>query len=483
MRSIHFSVVMHIVGLCLMLESLFLLLTTLIAIVFNDGTMLTFIESAGISFLFGFILFRVCKFDKQKTPTIKDSFLIVTFSWVFISLFGSLPYLLSRSIPNFVDAFFETVSGFTTTGSSILTDIEVLPKAIQFWRAETHWIGGMGIIALVVVILPSLKVTGNQLFSAEGAFFSTEKIHPRLIDAARRLWLVYIILTLSETLLLMFAKMNWFDAVCHSFATVATGGFSTKNTSIIDYSPTIQYIITFFMFLSGMNFVLHFMIFTGRFKKAFRDEELKYYIAIVLIITIILSYNNYSFYKDIETSFRQSIFQIVSIITATGFVSANYEQWSQVSIAIVFFIMFIGACTGSTGGGIKIARYTVVLKSIGAQFKRTLHPNCVSIVKYNKKSISDKVLNNISSFVVIYFLTFVVGTFIMMGMGLNVSSAASSSITTLGGIGPGLGLVGPVNSFASINNGGKLFLCFNMILGRLEIISVLSLFTKSFYKV
>lgn len=483
MKNIHISIVIHIIGVCLILESFFLLLDIPITLIFHDGTLLPLLESFLITFCSGLLLYLITIKSKRARPGVKESFLIVTFSWVFISLFGTLPYLLSHSINNFTDAFFETVSGFTTTGSSILNDIESLPKGILFWRSETHWIGGMGIIALVIVILPTLKVSGNQLFSAEGAFFSVEKTHPRLIDVAKRLWAIYILLTITEIILLIIAKMNWFDAICHSFATVATGGFSTKNSSIIEYSATIQYIIILFMFLSGMNFILHYSIINGKFKKLFNDEEWRTYTLIIIIAVFFLSVKNFGIYNNYENSIRQSLFQVVSIITATGFVSANYEHWAHFSVMIIFSIMFIGACTGSTGGGIKVARYTVLLKSINFQFKKMMHPNGVPVLRYNKKIISDKVLNNISSFIIIYFLTFTIGSFVMMLLGLDAKSASSSVITTLGGIGPGLGKVGPVNNFSGIADAGKYYLCFNMILGRLEIISVLSIFTRTFYKI
>jgi len=482
MKNIHFSIVIHIIGVCLILESLFLFLDLPISLIFNDGTFIPILESGLITLLFGLIMFYVTKKKNYTKPNIKESFLIVTFSWVFISIFGTLPYILSHSITNFTDALFETVSGFTTTGSSIIKDIEALPKAILFWRSETHWIGGMGIIALVVLILPSLKVSGNQLFSAEGAFFNNEKLYPRLIDVAKRLWLIYIVLTLAETIFLMIANMNWFDAICHSFATIATGGFSTKNTSITDYSASIQYIISLFMFLSGMNFILYISLLNGKFKKLFKNEEWIMYVSIILGVTLILTMNNYSFYNSIESSFRKSLFQVISIITATGFITENYELWSHLSILITFLIMFLGACVGSTGGGIKIARHLILFKSLRIPFRRIVHPNAVTPVRYNKKVVSEKTLHSISSFVIIYFLTFIIGSFIMMATGLDLKSASSSVITTLGGIGPGLGVVGPVNNFSEITQFGKIYLSFNMILGRLEIISVLSIFTRAFYK-
>jgi len=483
MKNIHISIIIHIIGVCLIIESLFIFIDIPISIIFHDGTFIPLLESSAITFLSGIILFLLSKSNSYKKPSIKESFLIVTLSWLLISVFGTLPYILSSSIGNFSDAFFETVSGFTTTGSSVITDIESLPKGILFWRSETHWIGGMGIIALVIFILPSLKVSGNQLFSAEGSFFNVEKIRPRLVDVVKRLWAIYIILTVAEIVLLILADMNWFDAICHSFATIATGGFSTKNTSIANYSATIQYIIILFMFLSGMNFILHYLFLHCRFKKAFKNEELRTYFLIVIIITLILTYTNFPIYKSLEKSFRNSLFQLVSIITATGFISSDYEQWIPVAKQLLFFSMFIGACVGSTGGGIKIARHIILIKSLRIQFVKSIHPNAIVPIRYNKKLVNEKVITSISSFIMIYFLTFVVGSFIMMITGLDPKSAFSSVITTLGGIGPGFGEVGPLNNFSGISDFGKYYLSFNMILGRLEIISVLSILRRSFYKV
>lgn len=483
MKSIHIPIVMHIIGVCLILESLFLFLDLFVAIIFNDGTLVPILESACITLSFGLTLYFISKEKTYSKPNIKESFLIVTFSWIFISIFGTLPYILSHSINNFTDALFETISGFTTTGSSILNNIEEIPKGILFWRSETHWIGGMGIIALVVLILPSLKVSGNQLFSAEGAFFNDEKAFPRLVNIAKRLWLIYLLLTLTETFVLILAKMNWFDALCHSFATIATGGFSTKNASISNYSATIQYIISFFMFLSGMNFILYISLANKRFKKVLRNEEWRAYTIIVITVTLALSIINLNHYYNFEQSFRSALFQVISIITATGFITENYELWPQLSVFITFLIMFLGACVGSTGGGIKIARHLILFKSLKIPFIKIVHPNAIIPIRYNGKVISEKVRSNISSFIVIYFITFAFGSLIMMLTGLDIKSATSSVITTLGGIGPGLGVVGPVNNFSEISQFGKIYLSLNMILGRLEIISVLSIFTKSFYKV
>jgi trk system potassium uptake protein TrkH len=482
MKSFHFSAMAHVLAWCLMIEAFFMLSGIGIALIYNEDTAPAFFYSFLTSFGIGAVVYILSHARMSKSYSVRDSFLIVSLSWFFISLFGTLPYLFTGSIPSFTDAFFETVSGFTTTGSSILNDIEALPHSVLFWRSLTHWIGGMGIIALVVAILPSLRISGNHLFSAEGAFFNVEKIQPRLIQVAKRLWLIYISLTAAEVVLLMWAHMNWFDAVCHAFATIATGGFSTQNTSVINYSASIQYILVIFMFLSGMNFVLHYRFVHGRWKTYFRDEEFRMYFFIIAGVTLLLSLKNMAVYHDTELSFRQSLFQVVSIITATGFSSADYEIWSQFSICLIFLLMFVGASVGSTGGGIKVARYMILLKVLKRQFRALLHPKLVWAIRFNNSPLSERNIQAIFSFVFMYFLSFCIGSLIMILTGLDVKSAISSVITTLGGIGPGLGKVGPVNNFSDISEIGKLYLSFNMILGRLEIIPILVFFSKNFYR-
>lgn len=483
MKHLHFSVVFHVIGYALLFESVFMFLNIPISLWYNDGVLIPQIAAFTITLLGAFGLLMLSGFKHLLEPTIRESLITVPASWITLCLFGTLPYTLSGAIPLYINSLFESVSGFTTTGSSILNDIEAMPKSLLFWRAQTHWIGGMGIIVLVIAILPSLKVAGNNLFSAEGSFFSTEKIRPRLIDVAKRLWYVYVALTILETICLRIAGMGWFDAVCHSFATIATGGFSTYNTSLINVSPAIQYIATFFMAVSGINFALHYFIINGQFKKLIANEEWRVYLIIILVITALLTFLNIDIYATVEESFRQAIFQVVSIITATGFSSADYELWPRLSIYIVFVIMFIGACVGSTGGGIKVARYIVLFKTIGWQFKKMVSPKSIYIMHYNKQPVTTTMLFGISAFIMIYYATFLFGTIVMLLLGLDLTSAASSVITTLGGIGPGFGMVGPVKNFEAISEAGKLYLSFNMLLGRLEILSVLSLFMGAFYRV
>lgn len=483
-RNINYRLIGHTIGKVLLFELVFMFLALLISSFDKWADWKAFIETMSITLLAGVLLTLINRKARFHDPGKKESFIAVTLSWIFISLLGALPYYLSHAVASFIDAFFESVSGFTTTGSSVIPDVESLSKGILFWRAETHWIGGMGIILLVIAIIPHYKMGAGHLIAAEGSMMGVEKIRPRIIDTAKHLWLIYIILTFLETVLLILGGLNWFDAVCHSFATVATGGFSTKNTSVANLSVYCQYIIIVFMFLSGINFALHYFGYKGQYKRIWKNEEFRLYLIIISVITLLVTIGIMPFYqRDIEASFRHAIFQIVSIITATGFSSADYTLWGNFPLLLVFITMFFGACVGSTGGGIKIARYNIVFKGVGYQFKRIISPNSVNVAKYNDTAIENTTFHSVYAFIFLYAFTFFLGSFIMAIIGLDWQSAASSVVTTLGGIGPGLGRVGPSNTFIGIPTFGKIYLSLNMIVGRLEIMSFLILFSPSFYKV
>ncbi len=440
------------------------------------------ILSIVITFIFGFLLF----FFTRKNSTefhLKDGYIVVSLAWILMGLAGSLPFYLSGSMPSLIDAIFESVSGFTTTGSSILTDIEAQPKSILFWRSLTHWIGGMGIIVLVIAILPSLKIAGYQLFSMETTGISSDKIKPRTSDIAKRLWIIYVSLTVLLTFLLILGGMNFFESLCHSFGTIATGGFSPKNSSIGLYSNYIQYIITGFMILSGINFALHYYLLKGRLDKIKENSELKAFLLIILfigfLITIILHFE-----QDLpfEKSFRDSFFQVASIITATGYATTDYLEWKEIAWILIFLLMFVGACVGSTGGGIKVIRHVVALKNIRRYFLRLLHPNLIKQIHINGQIISDEKSGSIITFIGIYLLIVAFSTLVMASMGLDGKTSMGAVLATLGGIGPGIGTVGPASNFAHIPDFGKLYLSFIMIIGRLEILTFLVLFTPTYWK-
>jgi trk system potassium uptake protein TrkH len=440
-----------------------------------------FLWSAAITIFFSAIFYIISKGADPKKFSNKDGFLSVTLSWVIFSLIGTLPYLISGSIPSFIDAFFESTSGFSTTGSSILKNVEILPYSILFWRSLTHWIGGLGIIVILIIILPTIKVTGYQLFSLESSL--KEKIHSKTKSIVFRISFIYIGLTLAEIILLNIGDMNLFDSICHSFGTVATGGFSTKNLSLAYYSSYSQYIVMIFMLLAGINQVIYYYAIKFYFIKIKQNEELWFYIAVIIIAgtiaTIILLVNST---RTFEESFREGFFQIISIISCTGFRSADYLLWPGAAIILIFMLMFAGACTGSTSGGIRMARHLIVLKNIKNVFIKLTHPKSITFIKLNGKGVAENTNISILSFVVLYLFIFVIGTVIIVITGVDPVTSSSSVATCMAGIGPGLGSVGPMSNFAGLPEVSKVVLSLLMIIGRLEIVTVFTIFTRTFWK-
>jgi trk system potassium uptake protein TrkH len=413
--------------------------------------------------------------------TRKEAFLSVTVSWFYISLMGSLPFIISGSIPSFINAFFESASGFTTTGSSILTDIESLPKSILFWRSLTHWIGGIGIIVLFIVVMPSLHEGGYHLFTLESSF--QDKIQPQIKSVGQRLFYIYVTLTAAETILLLAGGMNLFESVCHAFGTVATGGFSPKNTSISGYSPYIQYVVMLFMLLGGMNFVIHYYLVKREFKKIKINEEIRFFLLVIFSIGLVITFSlHFKTGKPLEESFRESFFQVISIVTCTGYATADYLLWPQFAWLIIFFAMFLGGSTGSTAGGIKIARHLLFFKNIRRFFRESAYPRAVIPLKLNGNLINESTNQNIQSYLFTYLGVFAIGTAILALTGLDGATSASSAATAMAGIGPGIGTVGPAANFAHLTGTAKLTMTFLMILGRLEIYTVLILFTPNFWR-
>ena len=477
---INFKIVFKVISRNSFIVTCALLVNALIAIIYAEN-ITPFIYSALISLFIGIVFFLLTKKTAEDiTLHRKDAYVTVTVSWLYISLIGSLPYLFSGAIPSSVNALFESVSGFTTTGASILRDIESLPKSILFWRSLTHWIGGIGIIVLVIIVMPSLHIGGYNLFTLESSF--QEKIQPKIKSVGQRLLLIYVLLTAVEIILLMLGKMNLFESACHAFGTVATGGFSPKNTSITDYSPYIQYVIMVFMFLAGTNFIIHYYLLKKDFSKVKENEEFKFYIAVVLIVGIVISsFLYFDMHKPAEESFREGFFQVISIITCTGFATADYLHWPVIAWTIIFFAMFFGGSTGSTAGGIKMVRHLVFLKNIGKIIRQFNSPNAILTLKLNKKTLSDESNNSILTFISIYFFVFIVGSLMLMTTGIDGPTASSSVATCMAGIGPGIGTVGPASNFAHLPDTGKLILTFLMLVGRLEIYTVLILFTRNFW--
>jgi trk system potassium uptake protein len=480
MKLIHPLIIIRILCTILLIESISFLLCLPVLFIYSEP-LSPFLWSSVITGSLYLLLRAVSlKADRNQISN-RDSYLAVTLSWIVFIAFGTLPYLISNTIPSFVDAFFESASGFTTTGSSILRDVEIMPYSILFWRSLTQWIGGIGIIVLVIIILPSLKVSGYQLFSLESSM--KEKIHPKTQAIAFRIMNIYIGMTIAEIILLNLGDMTLFDSVCHSFSTVSTGGFSTRNNKLEFFSSYSQYIILIFMFLAGTSQLIYYYLGKLNFKKVRQNDELWFYTGVAFlsgaVATIILLVDSG---RGIEESFREGYFQIISFMTCTGFASNDYLLWPSAGLLLIFIMMFAGGSTGSTSGGIKMARHLIVLKNIKSVFVRLNHPNALAAIKLNGKVVSESTNISIVSFVVLYLFLFIVGTVIVTATGVDPVTSASSVATCMAGIGPGLGTVGPMSNFAHMPEFSKVVLSMLMIIGRLEIITVFALFTRSFWK-
>ncbi len=461
-----------------------LMLTSLIfAYLYDDGNAASILLSGSITISCGLLLFIFTKNADLQEVSKRDGFVIVSATWIVISLFGTLPFILSGAVDNFTDAFFETMSGFTTTGATILPDIEAVDKSILYWRSLTQWIGGMGIIVLSLAILPILGIGGMQLFIAEVPGPTKEKLHPRVTETAKFLWGIYVLLTAIQTLLLVAGGMSFFEALCHAFTTMSTGGFSTQNESIAAFSPYIQYVTIFFMFLAGTSFVVLYYIMHLRIKKVFGSEEFRTYFLIIvaaaLFITVSLVLTS-----DLKfgRAFRDALFQTVSIITTTGFITADYLQWSPFLWFLVFLLMFTGGCAGSTGGGIKIVRQLLLFKNSRLEMRRIIHPQAIVPVRLNGKAIPETIIYNVLAFFIIYILIFVFASLFMSFLGLDFETAVGSVAASIGNIGPGIGKVGPIHNYDFIPDAGKWMLGLVMLLGRLELFTVLVLFSFNFWK-
>lgn len=447
------------------------------------------LAALGASLLIGLsvsgLLFYMGRKASAKELGPREAFAVVSLSWILCSAIGALPFYLNGTVSTYTDAFFEAMSGFTTTGASVLTNIEANPRGILFWRSLTHWLGGMGIIVLSLAILPFLGVGGMQLFKAEVPGPVPEKLTPRIQQTAFLLWAVYVLLSLAETLLLMVAGMNLFDALTHTFGTMATGGFSPKNLSVGFYrSPFVDWIITVFMFLAGANFTLHYFALRGRLSVFWKDEEFRFYTWITLfgtatVMAILLAGNAYSSAGD---ALRFSAFQVVSILTTTGFVTADFEKWPAYTQLLLLVLMFVGGCAGSTGGGMKNIRILLLAKQAGAEIRRLLHPRSVIVPRIGGKVVEREAMNSVAVFFVVYMALFVGASLFMAGLGLDLVSAISSVAATLGNIGPGLGIVGPMDNYAAVPQAGKWILSACMLLGRLELFTVLMLFVPGTWR-
>ena len=487
------STVLGILGAFVFFLGFALLIPMIIAFVYDEEVWHTFLYSASVAFVTGGVLYYLFRTDEELR--IREGFLVVSLTWLFLSLVGALPFVISGILPSYTDAVFETMSGLTTTGATILggttswgfanPEIESLPQSMLFWRSLAHWLGGMGIIVLSLAILPLLGVGGMQLFQAESPGPTTDKLTPRVQETAKLLWGVYVAFTGIEFLLLwVHPSMDWFQAINHAFATLATGGFSTKNASIAAFdSVYIHVIITIFMFLAGINFAMHFRLLRGNAESFFNNREIRFYSLITAISIVAISGSLWLFDEyDIGGAIQYGTFQAVSIITTTGFGTDNYELWHSFGAFFLFLLFFTGGCAGSTGGGVKMIRWMIIIRNSFREIKQIVHPKAILPIRIGDKTIDYNIQRTVLSFFVLYLIVFGTGALIMATMGYDMQSAIGASIACLGNIGPGWGEFGPTENYAQIPIIGKWVLILMMMIGRLEIFTVLLIFSPTFWK-
>ena len=481
---INWKMISKIMGFLLFIEAGFLSLCIALSVFYEEPDLPAFILSTLLTIAVGIPLSYAGK-DAERKLSRKDGYVVVTFAWIIFSIFGMLPYYISGYIPNLTNAFFETMSGFSTTGASILDDIESLPHALLFWRSMTQWIGGMGIVIFTIAVLPIFGVGGIQLFAAEATGPKFDKITPRIDVTAKWIWAIYIVLTITETLLLMLGGLSLFDSVCHAMSTTATGGFSTKQDSIAAFhSPYVEYVITIFMFLSGINFSLLYLLFLkGSIKRLLGDSEVRWYVKTVLTFTIIITIGLLiSSPMGLEEAFRKSSFLVVSLQTTCGYVTDDYMLWAPPLWMLTTIITYCGACAGSTSGGTKCIRAVIVARIAKNEFMHILHPNAVLPVKVNGTSVSSTTQNTVLAFFVVFVLLVFLGWFVMMIIGLDFDDAYSVVISSLANVGPGIGMCGPSFSWNALPDAAKWLSIVYMLIGRLELFTVLLLLNPTFWK-
>ena len=494
-RQFNTRLVVKTMGALLVIESVFMAIAMAVSFFYGDPDDGAFLVSTILTLVAGWIGIAIGTGASSQVGE-REGYVIVALVWVVFSAFGMLPYWLSGQIPSFTDAWFETMSGFSTTGATILDDIEVLSHGALFWRSMTQWLGGLGIIVLSLALLPMFGLGGMQLYAAEMNGISYEKLSPRIADTAKSLWITYILLTIAEVGLLWAEGMPIFDSVCHSFTTVSSGGFSTKNMSIAFYaSPIIDYTVAFFMLLAGVNFGLIILFFRGKPGRLWHDEETKWYLSAVGVVTAVLTIglmvqwlmdsfvaSSNEFFSHLETAFREGLFTTIATMTSTGFGIADYMTWPPFLWVVVFFLMFTGASSGSTSGGMKWVRLMIFVKSGFAEFKRRIHPNAIVPVKLNGKPITQQTTNNVMAFLQFYLMILIVTVLIFCGTGVDFDESIGAAVSALGNIGPSIGQYGPAGTYALFPTTAKWVMTLVMLIGRLEIFTVLLLFTKALWK-
>jgi len=479
----NFKTVINIIGIILIIISIFMLIPFGVSIINCSSDKLAFGLSFLITFFSGTVMLALTKQYRYEELMYREAFITVTFTWIGVAFFGSLPYVFTGAVSSFTDAFFESISGFTTTGASIFKDVESLPAGLLFWRSMTQWIGGMGIIVFALAVLPIIGTGGMQLFKAEVPEISVDKLRPRIIDTAKSLWFIYIGITTIITFLYFIGGMDFYDAVCHAFTTISTGGFSTKNSSIAFFNnPTIEYVACIGMFLGSINFSLYFYLINRKPQKILKNAELRFYFFVVLVVVSFLTVHLYNYYHSISESFRYSIFQVLSIMTTTGYATADYLKWSFFAQLVILLIMFLGGMIGSTAGGLKQVRIYLMLKQIYREFYQLIHPRAVIALKLDDKFLTKETLGSIWGFVFLALFVCAISSIAMTATGLDLITAVSTVVSAMNNVGPALGEAGPVSNYSSIPPLGKWILIFCMLAGRLEYYTVLILLTPAFWK-
>lgn len=479
----HKRAVLHAVGALTALAGLTMLLPAAIAAVFyQEGAAVRIALSALITVASGLGLYA--SGARSDEISVRDGFAIVTLGWISITVFGSLPYLLTGSIASFSGAFFESMSGLTTTGASVVADVGTLPRGILLWRSQTQWMGGMGFIVLSVAVLPLLGVGGMQLMQAEIPGLSADRLRPRVRHTATVLWTVYAVFTIVQGVLLWFGGLTPFEALNQSLSGMAGGGFSTENASIAAFGPFVQYVIVVFMFLTGVNFTLHYSWLTGRWGAVRRSLELRVYAIIAAAATVALTLLVWipGTVDGMEASFRAGLFQAISILTTTGYATADYETWVPAAQVLILLLMLVGGCSGSTSGSIKVLRHIIMAKEARITMRKLLHPRAVLVYKVDGKPVSADVLASVSGFIILYLFCLVAGVLMLSMLGLDALTAVGAAISALGNVGPGFGAVGPVETYAALPTGSLWVLSVLMLLGRLELYTVLILLTRGFWR-
>jgi trk system potassium uptake protein TrkH len=481
---IHFRPILRVSGVLLIILSFFMLSAVPVSMAYGSSDLYSFIWSALICLAIGIPLWLFNSRKEGANIGKREGYLIVAIGWIGMAAFGMLPFLFAGVFSSFHDAFFETASGLTTTGASVLQNIEAVPEGILYWRSLTQWIGGMGIIVLTVAILPLLGIGGIELFVAESPGPTSDKVHPRIRESAKRLWLIYVGLTLLLWVLLWLEGMSSFDALNHALTTLSTGGFSTKNSSVAHFdSPWIHYTIILFMMAGGTNFTIHYFLIKRQFAVVWKSEEFKTYLLLIFSLTLFVAIALYLHHdKDPELAFRESLFQVVSLITTTGYITADYAHWGTGIVMLMFLCLFLGGCAGSTSGGIKIIRHLVFIKNSYLEFKRILHPRAIVPLKISGEVVAPRIMTHIIIFLLLYLILTLLGSLGLSMMGIDFSTAVGATATSIGNVGPAIGHLGPTDNFAWLPAEAKWLLAFLMIMGRLELFTIVVLFTPFFWK-